>query len=78
MQKDYKIKELLSSLQLTKQQYFLGGVTYINLLTAQVQYEQAKINRIQAQAARYTDTVALFQSLGGGWWHQAWCVKECV
>jgi outer membrane protein TolC len=25
---------------------------------------------IQAEADRFTDTVALFQALGGGWWHQ--------
>jgi outer membrane protein TolC len=26
--------------------------------------------RVQAQAARYADTVALFQALGGGWWNR--------
>jgi outer membrane protein TolC len=25
---------------------------------------------VQAQAARYGDTVALFQALGGGWWNR--------
>jgi outer membrane protein TolC len=25
---------------------------------------------VQAQAARYSDTVALFQALGGGWWNR--------
>ena len=24
----------------------------------------------QAQAARFTDTAALFQALGGGWWNE--------
>lgn len=66
------------ALQLTLQQYKLGGTTYINLLNAQHQYQQTKINRIQAQAARFSDTVALFQALGGGWWQKPWCVKECV
>lgn len=66
------------ALQLTLSQYKLGGTTYINLLNAQHQYQQTKINRIQAQAARYNDTVALFQSLGGGWWNRPWCVKECL
>jgi hypothetical protein len=28
------------------------------------------INRLRAQAARYTDTAALFQALGGGWWNR--------
>jgi hypothetical protein len=26
---------------------------------------------VQAQASRYADTAALFQALGGGWWHAA-------
>jgi outer membrane protein TolC len=25
---------------------------------------------VQAQANRYADTAALFQALGGGWWHR--------
>ena len=25
---------------------------------------------MQAQANRYADTAALFQALGGGWWHR--------
>ncbi|KTD05724.1 efflux transporter outer membrane subunit [Fluoribacter gormanii] len=66
------------SLNLTLKQYRLGGVSYINLLNAQQQYQQTRISRIQAQAARYSDTAALFQALGGGWWHKPWCVKECL
>jgi len=26
--------------------------------------------RVQAQATRFGDTVALFQALGGGWWNR--------
>ncbi|MGC1182573.1 efflux transporter outer membrane subunit [Legionella sp.] len=66
-----------ASLKLTLNQYRLGGVSYINLLNAQQQYQQALISRIQAQAMRYSDTAALFQALGGGWWHKPWCVNEC-
>lgn len=54
--------------RLTRAQYKLGAVSYLTLLTAELQYQQTRINRIQAEAARYADTVALFQSLGGGWW----------
>jgi hypothetical protein len=25
---------------------------------------------VQAEANRYSDTAALFQALGGGWWHR--------
>ncbi|MHB1221580.1 MAG: efflux transporter outer membrane subunit [Gammaproteobacteria bacterium] len=66
-----------TNLRLTENQYRLGGVSFINLLTAEQQYQQAKISLIQAEAARYADTAALFQSLGGGWWHKEWCVKQC-
>lgn len=66
------------SLNLILAQYRLGGTSYINLLNAQQQYQQTRISRIQAQAIRYSDTAALFQALGGGWWHKPWCVKECV
>ena len=58
-----------TNLQLTQSQYKLGAVNYITLLTAQRLYQQTLINRIQAEAARYTDTAALFQALGGGWWY---------
>ena len=39
------------------------------VLKEEKEYEQTRIQRIEAQAARYTDTAALFQALGGGWWN---------
>ena len=56
--------------EITRKQYYMGGVTYVSLLIAERQYQQAVITRIQAQAARYNDTAALFQALGGGWWNR--------
>jgi outer membrane protein TolC len=32
---------------------------------------QARIARAAADAARYADTAALLQALGGGWWNEA-------
>jgi NodT family efflux transporter outer membrane factor (OMF) lipoprotein len=58
------------TLSITEKQFKLGGVSYLSLLNAQRQYQQAKINRIQAQAARLADTAALYQALGGGWWNR--------
>lgn len=58
------------ALVITEKQYRLGGVSYLSLLNAQRQYQQTRISRIQAQAARFTDTAALFQALGGGWWNE--------
>jgi len=57
------------SLNIIQKQYKLGGVSYLNLLTAQRQYQTARISLIQARATQLSDTAALFQALGGGWWH---------
>jgi len=55
---------------LTQRQLSAGYVNYLSLLSAESAYNQALLSRVQAQAARYTDTVALFQALGGGWWNR--------
>src|SRR4029077_6711231 len=47
----------------------LGQVNYLSLLSAQQTYQQAVISRSRAQPSRFTDTAALFQALGGGWWN---------
>lgn len=60
-----------SILNITQEQFKLGAVAYGTLLNAQIQYQQAVISKTQAQAARFTDTAALFQALGGGWWNRA-------
>ncbi|WP_239483031.1 efflux transporter outer membrane subunit [Paraburkholderia sp. C35] len=60
-----------ASLDLTRGQFRVGGVSYLALLDAQRQYQQTVVNLAQAQAARYADTAALFQALGGGWWNDA-------
>jgi NodT family efflux transporter outer membrane factor (OMF) lipoprotein len=56
------------SLGLSQTQFQYGAVSYLTLLNAETQHQQAKINLIQAQATRFADTAALFQALGGGWW----------
>jgi NodT family efflux transporter outer membrane factor (OMF) lipoprotein len=58
------------TLDLVKKQYQTGYVNYLGLLNAEQAYQQAVINLVQAQANRYADTAALFQALGGGWWHR--------
>jgi NodT family efflux transporter outer membrane factor (OMF) lipoprotein len=58
------------SLSLAQLQYGAGGVAYLTVLTAQTQYQNAVIGLIRARAARFTDTVALFTALGGGWWNR--------
>jgi outer membrane protein TolC len=58
------------SLELTQRQFQLGAVSYLSLLNAERQYEQTRLGLVQAQAARFADTAALFQALGGGWWNR--------
>jgi NodT family efflux transporter outer membrane factor (OMF) lipoprotein len=55
---------------LTRRQMEVGYVNYLALLSAETTYDQALLTRVQAQATRYGDTVALFQALGGGWWNR--------
>jgi NodT family efflux transporter outer membrane factor (OMF) lipoprotein len=59
------------TLDLAKQQWQAGYASYLSLLSAEQSDQQARISLVQAQASRYADTAALFQALGGGWWHRA-------
>ena len=55
---------------LTRRQLEAGYANYLALLSAEAAYNQALLTRIQAQATRYGDSIALFQALGGGWWNR--------
>ncbi|MEA5097221.1 MAG: efflux transporter outer membrane subunit [Burkholderiaceae bacterium] len=48
--------------------YRAGLVGYLDVLSANAQFYQAKIKYLQISAQRYQDTAALFVALGGGWW----------
>ena len=54
-----------ASLEITRQQFALGAVSYLALINAQQSYQQAIIGRAQALMNRYADTAALCQALGG-------------
>ncbi len=56
-----------AALQVAETSYRDGAVDYLSLLTAEVQYSNARLNYIQAQSQRYLDTVSLFVALGGSW-----------
>jgi len=58
------------SLEMSQEQFRLGAVNYLSLLNAERQFQQAHVSLVQAQAARFADTAALFQALGGGWWNR--------
>ena len=58
------------ALRIVKLQVSLGQVAYLAILNAQQSALQAQQTLIQARANRLADTAALFQALGGGWWHR--------
>ena len=59
-----------TSLDLSRLQYKDGYAAYLAVLNADQAYQQARLSQVQAEADRFTDTAALFQALGGGWWHR--------
>ncbi|WP_370675473.1 efflux transporter outer membrane subunit [Pleomorphomonas sp. PLEO] len=63
-------KAARDSLAMAQEQYKTGAVDYPTVSNAQQTYQNAVIARVKAQATRYTDTVALYQALGGGWWNR--------
>jgi NodT family efflux transporter outer membrane factor (OMF) lipoprotein len=64
------------TLDLSQRQSKDGYISYLALLSAEQAYQQARINLVQSQANRFADTAALFQALGGGWWHRVDLTKD--
>jgi NodT family efflux transporter outer membrane factor (OMF) lipoprotein len=58
------------TLDLSQQRMQAGYFDYLTELAAQAAYQQALLNLVQAQAARFGDTAAMYQALGGGWWNR--------
>jgi NodT family efflux transporter outer membrane factor (OMF) lipoprotein len=61
----------LKSLKIAQSELEHGQIATLNVLTAQAAYQQSELALAQARAARFADTVALFQALGGGWWNRS-------
>jgi len=59
-----------NSLTIARRRLELGDTTYVVVLAAELTYRQALLARVQAQSNRLTNTAALFQALGGGWWNR--------
>lgn len=62
-------KAAADAFEISRKQFRVGGVSYVTVLNAQRLFLEARQSRVQAQAARYSDSAALFQALGGGWWN---------
>jgi NodT family efflux transporter outer membrane factor (OMF) lipoprotein len=65
-----------TTLDLSERQWKAGYASYLTLLNAEQAYQQARIALVQAQAARFADTAALYQALGGGWWKRPDLMKD--
>ncbi|WP_237560204.1 efflux transporter outer membrane subunit [Ferriphaselus sp. R-1] len=50
--------------------YQTGYASYADRLVVEQGYLLARLDLIQAQAARLGDSAALYQALGGGWWNR--------
>jgi NodT family efflux transporter outer membrane factor (OMF) lipoprotein len=55
--------------KLTRANFEAGTAAYLDLLSADAQYQQARLGYLGAVAQRLQDTVALYAALGGGWWN---------
>jgi NodT family efflux transporter outer membrane factor (OMF) lipoprotein len=58
------------SLEITRRRLAAGDAGILEILNAELTYQTAVLALVQAQAARFSDTAALFQALGGGWWNR--------
>ena len=58
------------NIDLVSKQVEEGQVSIPVLINAQQAYLVTLLARVQADANRLADTVALFQALGGGWWNR--------
>ena len=62
--------------RITIGRYDAGGVSQLAVLDAERTRLRAETDRLQAIATRLSDTAALFQALGGGWWEPAEAVAK--
>jgi NodT family efflux transporter outer membrane factor (OMF) lipoprotein len=56
-----------ASLAISQRQVTQGQVAFVTVLNAEQVLRQADQSLVQAEAARFADTAALYQALGGGW-----------
>ena len=59
-----------TTLDITQKQLSSGFVNVLAVLNAEQAFQTSTQATAQARAARYADTVALYQALGGGWWNR--------
>lgn len=57
------------TLESMQRRYSLGAASYFELLLAQQQAQQTRINLVETQAQRLVDSAAFYQAMGGGILH---------
>lgn len=65
------------SLKISRLQLKLGDGNAVLILANLLLYQRAKIDLIVEQGRRLSDTAALFQVLGGGWWNKSEYKTAC-
>jgi NodT family efflux transporter outer membrane factor (OMF) lipoprotein len=63
-------KAAYKSLSIARMQLQQGTIAYYEVLTAEQIYQTTHVALIQAEVTRLSDTTALFEALGGGWWNR--------
>jgi outer membrane protein TolC len=58
------------SLNIARQQLQQGAIAFYSVLNAEQIYQATHLALAQAEVSRLSDTAALFQALGGGWWNR--------
>ncbi len=58
------------SLSIARQQVKQGAIAYYSLLSVEQTYQATRLAVVKAEVSRLSDTAALFQALGGGWWNR--------
>ncbi len=66
---EHEAQAAYANWQIAKQRYHYGSVNRLNRQSTEQLYYITALNVIQSKANRLSDSVALFQALGGGWWH---------
>ncbi|MCX6177831.1 MAG: efflux transporter outer membrane subunit [Chlorobiales bacterium] len=61
------VKDSKLAMDLLNANYQAGTANYLQVMVTDIQYRQAKIGYLQAEAQQLQDTTALFVALGGGW-----------
>ena len=59
-----------SSLVVAQRQHDRGEAPLITVIAAEQTLQAANQAAVQAEALRLSDTAALYQALGGGWWNE--------